>query len=61
MEILEPAWVDVYNKSQPEREFELAIQLFENEFLAPNIVAWIDDLTAGVNSPRSLSDRMRED
>ncbi|CAI7581531.1 unnamed protein product [Penicillium bialowiezense] len=61
MEILEPAWVDVYNKSQPERDFELAIQLCENEFLAPNIVAWIDDLTAGVNSPRSLSDRMRED
>ncbi|CAG8098214.1 unnamed protein product [Penicillium olsonii] len=58
MKRLQPEWVDVFNKSQRERDLELAIQLCENEFFARDILAWVDDLAAGVENPRSLSDRM---
>ena len=61
MKRLEPGWVDVFNKSQRQRDFDLAVQNCDNEFVARHVRAWIDDLTTGVDSPRSLRDRINED
>ncbi|GMG13725.1 unnamed protein product [Aspergillus oryzae] len=58
MKSLEPEWVEVFHKSQPQRDFDLAVQNCDNEFLARRIRAWIDDFTAGVDNPRSLHDRI---
>jgi len=61
MKRLERGWMDVFNKSQRQRDFDIAVQGCDNEFIARHIRAWISDLTAGVDSPRSLRDRIDED
>lgn len=61
MASLEPGWVEVFNKSQRQRDFDLAVRNCDNEFVARHIRAWISDHTAEVDNPRSLRDRIDED
>ncbi|KAB8276153.1 hypothetical protein BDV30DRAFT_224541 [Aspergillus minisclerotigenes] len=62
MKRLEPEWVEVFDKSQSQRDFAPVVQNCDNEFLARRIREWINDLTAGVdNNYRSLHDRIYED
>lgn len=61
MESREPGWVEVFHKSQRQRDFDLAVQNCDNEFVARHIRAWMNDLTAGVYNHRSLRDRIDED
>ncbi|KAJ5887322.1 hypothetical protein N7504_011369 [Penicillium tannophilum] len=61
MKELEPGWVDVFNKSQRQRDFDTAVQNCDNGFVARHVCAWIDDLTTGVENPRSLCDRIYGD
>ncbi|KAJ5087547.1 hypothetical protein N7456_011163 [Penicillium angulare] len=61
MKSLEPGWVEVFHKSQRQRDFDIAVQNCDNEFVARHIRAWINDLTAGVDNHRSLRDRIDED
>ncbi|KAE8162398.1 phosphotransferase enzyme family-domain-containing protein [Aspergillus tamarii] len=61
MKNLEPGWVEIFDKSQCQRDFDLAVQNCDNEFVARQIRAWINDLTAGVDKYRSLRDRIDED
>ena len=61
MASLEPGWVEVFNKSQHQRDFDLAVRDCDNEFVARHIRAWISDHTAGVDNPRGLRDRIDED
>jgi hypothetical protein len=37
------------------------VQTCDNETVAWHLRAWINDLTAGVDGPRSLRDRIDED
>jgi hypothetical protein len=60
MKSLEPGWVEVFRKSQRQRDFDLAVQNCDNEFVARHIRAWMNDVTAGVDNPRSLCDRIDE-
>ncbi|KAE8316483.1 phosphotransferase enzyme family-domain-containing protein [Aspergillus transmontanensis] len=61
MKSLEPEWVEIFHKSQRQRDFDLAVQNCDNEFVARHIRAWTNDLTAGVDNYRSLHDRIYED
>ncbi|KJK68671.1 Phosphotransferase enzyme family protein [Aspergillus parasiticus SU-1] len=61
MKSLEPEWVEIFHKSQRQRDFDLAVQNCDNEFVARHIRAWINDLTAGVDIYRSLHDRIYGD
>jgi hypothetical protein len=61
MKELDPGWMNVFDKSQRERDFDFAVQNCDDAFLARHIRAWIDDLTAGVDNPRSLYSRIDED
>ncbi|KAE8141294.1 phosphotransferase enzyme family-domain-containing protein [Aspergillus pseudotamarii] len=61
MESLEPGWVEVFHKSQRQRDFDLAVRNCDNEFVARHIRAWINDLAAGVDNLRSLRDRIDQD
>ncbi|KAJ5855147.1 hypothetical protein N7534_007690 [Penicillium rubens] len=58
MKSLEPGWVEVFHKSQHQRDFDLAVQNCDNEFVARHIRAWMNDITAGVDNHRSLRDRI---
>lgn len=48
-------------QQEPARDFDIAVQNCDNETVARPVRAWIVDLTAGVDSPRSLRDRIDED
>ncbi|KAJ5584942.1 uncharacterized protein N7459_004742 [Penicillium hispanicum] len=61
MKSLEPGWVEVFHTSQRQRDFDIAVQNCDNEFVARHIRAWINDLAAGVDNYRSLRDRIDED
>lgn len=58
MERLEPGWVEVFNTSQVQRDFDIAVQNCDNEFVARHINKWIHDITAGGHNVRSLRDRI---
>ncbi|KAJ5413460.1 hypothetical protein N7465_005765 [Penicillium sp. CMV-2018d] len=60
MKSLEPGWVEVFHKSQRQRDFDLAVQNCDNEFVARHIRAWMNDVSAGVDNHRSLRDRIDE-
>lgn len=61
MKTLEPEWVEIFHKSQRQRDFDIAVQNCGNELVARHIRTWINDLNAGVDNPRSLCDRIDED
>ncbi|OJJ46198.1 hypothetical protein ASPZODRAFT_133198 [Penicilliopsis zonata CBS 506.65] len=42
MKRLEPGWVDVFNKSHRQRDFDIAVENCDNEFVARHILAWIN-------------------
>ncbi|KAI8716149.1 APH domain-containing protein [Fusarium sp. LHS14.1] len=54
MERVEPRWTAVFNASQLQRDFDLAVEHCDSEFLARDILRWIDDIAGGVGSPGSL-------
>jgi hypothetical protein len=57
MRRLEPGWVEVFDKSQLQRDFDYALLNCGNEFLARVIKEWIEDVTAGKDDIVSLYDR----
>jgi hypothetical protein len=54
-------WVDVFKTIQRQRDFNTAVQTCDNETVARHVRAWVDGLAAGVNSSRSLRERVDED
>lgn len=57
MEKLEPRWMATYNSSQLERDFDLAVENCDMEFLARDILAWMEDVAGGGEQVRSLRHR----
>lgn len=57
MERLEPRWMAVYNSSQLERDFDLAVENCDSAFSARNILAWVEDVVGGGEQVRSLRQR----
>lgn len=58
---LDPGWMEVFEKSQSKRDFDIAVQNCDNELVARHIDAWIRDITASQDNLRSLRDRIDED
>ena len=54
MKRIEPGWVEVFNKSQLQRDFDFALRNCDNEFLARDIKQWIEDVSCGIEGPKSL-------
>lgn len=61
MKRLEPSWMEVFNKSQLQRDFDTAVNHCDTAFLARDIKRWIEDITAGKENFRSLRNRIDED
>lgn len=51
-------WMEVFDKSEILRDFDLAVQQCGDEMLARRIMAWSEDVTAGGVNLRSLADRI---
>lgn len=49
--------MEVFDKNEAKRDFDIAVQNCDNEFVARDINAWIGDITAGISN-RSLRDRI---
>jgi hypothetical protein len=57
MRRLESLWMDVYESSQLQRDFEVALQSCDDEFRAKDISAWVEDVISGKPEIPSLSSR----
>ena len=64
MKELEPAWIEVYNSSRDQRDFDLAVQNCDNPFCLGPIQRWFDGIdyymSGHSRSIRSLADRLQE-
>lgn len=60
MRRLDPKWVEVFDSAKARRDFHIAVQYCDNEFLARHINEWLDDIAAGKGTVRSLRDRIDE-
>lgn len=60
MKKLEPGWVEVFNKSQIQRDLDFAAHNCDHEFMARDIKEWIEDITAAKCNCKSLCDRIYE-
>jgi hypothetical protein len=58
--LLEPKWSKVFDSSTAKRDFYLATENCNNEFLARDITEWLDDVSARRGIVRSLRDRFDE-
>lgn len=56
MKRVEPRWITVFNASQLQRDFDLAVENCDDEFLARNILKWADGVAGDVGSVGSLGD-----
>ncbi|UPK92510.1 hypothetical protein LCI18_003445 [Fusarium solani-melongenae] len=54
MERLEPRWITVFNASQLQRDFDLAVENCDSEFLARDILRWVETVVGGIGSAGSL-------
>lgn len=60
MKQLEPDWVEVFNKSQIQRELGFAAHNCDHEFMARDIKEWTEDITTAKCDCKSLCDRIYE-
>ncbi|KAM0414695.1 hypothetical protein ACHAPT_013457 [Fusarium lateritium] len=56
MERVEPRWMTVFNASQLQRDFDLAVENCENEIVARNILKWAESVASSEGSVPSLRD-----
>ncbi|KLU87237.1 hypothetical protein MAPG_06238 [Magnaporthiopsis poae ATCC 64411] len=60
MRRLAPQWIEVFDSTVLQRDFYLAVQNCDDEFLSGDIIAWLDDVAMGHGGIRSLRDRFDE-
>ncbi|KAL8342034.1 hypothetical protein RB598_003783 [Gaeumannomyces tritici] len=58
MERLEPEWVEIFESSQRQRDFDLAVTSCGDEFLMRRIRGWLDDIESGVEGFEGLEERI---
>lgn len=58
MKEMVPGWVDVFNSSQLQRDFDAALQYVHNGMAREESAEWLDEVLGGNSSPQSLRDRL---
>ncbi|KAL2022146.1 hypothetical protein VTK56DRAFT_5975 [Thermocarpiscus australiensis] len=58
MQKLEPGWVDIYESSQRQGDFELAVAGCDDSFLIRRIRNWLSDMESGVENFQGLEERI---
>ncbi|KAJ5518114.1 Aminoglycoside phosphotransferase [Penicillium expansum] len=54
----EPGWVNIFDMSHLRRDFDTAVQYFDNGIVRHIIEKWVEDVTAGNENPQSLRDSL---
>jgi aminoglycoside phosphotransferase (APT) family kinase protein len=60
MRRIEPRWVKIYESSQRQRDFDLAVSSCDDELYMRRIENWLNDIGAGVVNLKGLQQRMDE-
>ncbi len=55
---LQPGWVEVFESSQRQRDFDLAVSCCNDEFMIRRILNWLDDVERGVDGYEGLEERI---
>jgi hypothetical protein len=58
MERLQPEWVRIFESSQRQRDFDLAVSGCSDPFLMRRIRNWLDDLEKGEEGFKGLEERI---
>jgi hypothetical protein len=58
MERLQPEWVHVFESSQRQRDFDIAVSGCSDSFLISRIRDWLDDVEKGVEGFEGLEERI---
>jgi aminoglycoside phosphotransferase (APT) family kinase protein len=61
MKKLQPEWVEIFESSQRQRDFDLAVSGCSDEFLIRRIREWLDDMEKGVKDFEGLKERIDND
>jgi hypothetical protein len=61
MKKLQPEWVEIFESSQRQRDFDLAVSGCSDEFLIRRIREWLDDMEKGVKGFEGLKERIDND
>lgn len=58
MRRLQPGWVDVFESSQRQRDFDLAVMTCDGPFMLRRILNWLSDLESGAEKVQGLEERI---
>ncbi|KPM44960.1 hypothetical protein AK830_g1625 [Neonectria ditissima] len=58
MHKLQPRWVEIFESSQRQRDFDLAVSSCDDMFLIRRIQNWLDDMDSGVEDFPGLEERI---
>ncbi|KAK7419824.1 hypothetical protein QQZ08_010657 [Neonectria magnoliae] len=58
MRKLQPRWVDIFESSQRQRDFDLAVSSCDDGFMIRRIQRWLDDMDSGLASFQGLEERI---
>lgn len=58
MQALQPRWVEVFNKSQRQRDFYIAIWTYDNPLNRKRLLKWLSDLESGIPNVMGLEERI---
>ncbi|KAK1767446.1 phosphotransferase enzyme family-domain-containing protein [Phialemonium atrogriseum] len=58
MRRLQPTWVEIFESSQRQRDFDLAVASCDDSFLIRRIRNWLDDIDLGVKNLQGLEERI---
>ncbi|GKT54219.1 kinase-like protein [Colletotrichum tofieldiae] len=58
MQKLQPGWVSIFNSSQRQRDFDLAVSSCDDPFMIRRIMGWLSDLESGAEGFQGLEERI---
>jgi hypothetical protein len=58
MRKLQPGWVRVFESSQRQRDFVLAVEAADDPFMIRRILSWLSDLESGADNVKGLEERI---
>lgn len=58
MRRLQPTWVEIFESSQRQRDFDLAVTSCDDSFLIRRIRNWLDDMDSGAENSQGLEERI---
>lgn len=58
MRSLQPAWVEAFESSQRQRDFDLAVSSYDDSFMIYRLLKWLADMESGAANVQGLEERI---